>query len=607
MAYLPIEQYGVIGDLHTVALVSTDGSIDWCCLPHFDSPSVFAALLDDARGGRFRIAPSVPDIRRQQMYLPDTNILITRFLHPDGVGELIDFMPVQPEEGPDETRRHRIVRCVTGIRGTLPFRLECRPAPDYARVRPEVALRDGGVLFRSPGLGLGLAGPGPFRVDGGGAVAEITLRAGDRKIFVFEQTRDPEACCLAFSRAEGEEAFAATVAFWQRWLGRCSYRGRWREMVNRSALTLKLLTFAPTGAIVAAPTTSLPERIGGSRNWDYRYTWIRDASFTLYGLLRIGFTEEAEAFMRWIEARCREVPPGGGLQVMYGIDGRQKLDEEVLDHLEGYRGSRPVRVGNDAYRQLQLDIYGELMDAVYLYNKYGEPIGYDLWANLERLLEWVMDHWEEPDEGIWEVRGGRQRFVFSRLMCWVALERAMRIARHRGLPAPYGRWREVRDRIYREVMARGWSEERRAFVQAYGSRHVDASLLLMPLVKFMGPTDPRMLATLERIQEELVRDSLVHRYDPSASAPDGIGEREGTFSMCTFWLVECLTRAGRLAEARLVFEKMHTYANHLGLYAEEIGPAGEALGNFPQAFTHLALISAAFNLDRALDRRRAHD
>jgi len=607
MAYQPIENYGVIGDLHTVALVSMNGSIDWCCLPHFDSPSVFAALLDDARGGRFRIAPVLPDARPQQMYLPDTNVLITRCLHPDGVVELIDFMPVQAEEGPDETRRHRIVRCVNGVRGALPVRLECRPVLDYARVRPEVSLRDGGVLFRGAGMGLGLTGPAEFRIDEGGAVAEFTLRAGDRKFFVLEQAQPSEACCLAFSREEGEESFRETVEFWHRWLGHSAYRGRWREMVNRSALTLKLLTYAPTGAIVAAPTASLPEQIGGSRNWDYRYTWIRDASFTLYGLLRIGFTKEAEAFMRWIEARCREVPPGEGLQVMYGLDGRQKLEEEILPHLEGYRGSRPVRIGNDAYRQLQLDIYGELMDAVYLYNKHGEPIGYDLWANLERLLGWVMEHWEEPDEGIWEVRGGRQRFVFSRVMCWVALERAMRIARHRGLPAPYGRWREVRDRIYREVMARGWSEERRAFVQAYGSRHVDASLLLMPLVKFMGPTDPRMLATLERIQEELVTDSLVYRYDPNASAPDGIGEHEGTFSMCTFWLVECLTRAGRLAEARLVFEKMHTYANHLGLYAEEIGPAGEALGNFPQAFTHLALISAAFNLDRALDHRRDHD
>jgi len=351
MAYQPIENYGVIGDLHTVALVSMDGSIDWCCLPHFDSPSVFAALLDDAKGGRFRIAPSIPDVRPHQMYLPDTNVLITRFLHPDGVGELIDFMPVQAEEGPDEARRHRIVRCVNGVRGTLPFRLECRPMLDYARVRPEVELRDGGVLFQGAGIVLGLAGPGPFRLEDGGAVAEFALHAGERKIFVFEQAQTPEACCAAFSREEGEEAFRDTVDFWHRWLGHSAYRGRWREMVNRSALTLKLLTFAPTGAIVAAPTASLPEQIGGSRNWDYRYAWIRDASFTLYGLLRIGFTEEAEAFMRWIEARCREVRPGEGLQPVYGIDGRQKLEEEILPHLEGYRGSRPVRVGNDAYRQ----------------------------------------------------------------------------------------------------------------------------------------------------------------------------------------------------------------------------------------------------------------
>jgi GH15 family glucan-1,4-alpha-glucosidase len=388
---------------------------------------------------------------------------------------------------------------------------------------------------------------------------------------------------------------------WRRWLGHSRYTGRWRETVQRSALTLKLLTYEPTGAIVAAPTTSLPERLGGERNWDYRYTWIRDAAFSLYALLRLGFTDEAAAFMDWLTDRfCDERPKGSGpLQIMYGIDGRSELPEEVLDHLEGYRGSRPVRVGNEAASQLQLDIYGELIDSVYLYNKYGTPIYHDAWQDLSRIVEWINEHWDEADEGIWETRGGRRDFTFSRLMSWVAVERAMRIARQRGLPANLPAWGAARDAIYDQIMARGLNRERGAFVQHYDTEVLDASILLMPLVKFIAPTDPRWLSTLDAVSRELVSDSLVYRYNPKAS-PDGLRGDEGTFSMCTFWYVEALARAGRLDQARVVFEKMLTYANHLGLYAEQIGRTGEQLGNFPQAFTHLALISAAINLDRQL-------
>jgi GH15 family glucan-1,4-alpha-glucosidase len=361
------------------------------------------------------------------------------------------------------------------------------------------------------------------------------------------------------------------------------------------------LTYRPTGAIVAAPTTSLPERVGGERNWDYRYTWIRDAAFSVYALLRLGFTEEASAFMGWLMDRVRERAghANGPLQIMYGIDGRADLEELELDHLEGYRGSRPVRIGNGAADQLQLDIYGEMIDSVYLFNKYARPIGHDAWENVRLVIDWLSENWDQPDEGIWETRGGRKHFTYSRLMSWVAIERSIRVARQRGLPGDIVSWLEKRDEIYYQIMSRGWNEERQSFVQHFDSDVLDASVLLMPLTKFMSPTDPLWLKTLDAIGDHLVSDSLVYRYDVEAS-PDGLEGEEGTFSICTFWYVEALARAGRVDEARLAFEKMLTYANHLGLYSEEIGLTGEQLGNFPQAFTHLALISAAFNLDRAL-------
>ncbi|MBO0862706.1 MAG: glycoside hydrolase family 15 protein, partial [Chloracidobacterium sp.] len=414
------------------------------------------------------------------------------------------------------------------------------------------------------------------------------------------------------SEREASEDFKRTVAYWLSWISKCTYTGRWREMVHRSALALKLLTYGPTGAIVAAPTCSLPEAIGGSRNWDYRYTWIRDAAFTLYGLLRIGLTEEAASFMDWIDARCHELNPNGSLQVMYGIDGRHMLDEEILDHLEGYKGSRPVRIGNAAYNQLQLDIYGELMDSVYLYNKYGSPISSELWSDLRRLINWISDNWDLEDEGVWETRAGRRHFVYSKLMSWVAVDRGLRLADKRSFPADREKWYMVRDQIYEDIMAKGWSPTRQAFVQYYGSDSLDASNLIMPLVFFLAPSDPRMLKTIDAIIQSpekggLFSNSLVYRYDEKEMR-DGLEGVEGTFNICTFWLVEALTRAGRLdkkrlIDARLIFERMLGYANHLGLYGEETGPSGEVLGNFPQAFTHLSLISAAYNLDRTLDGR----
>ena len=433
-------------------------------------------------------------------------------------------------------------------------------------------------------------------------------------------SRKPSSCksphpatirARALTDAESEALLAQTVDYWLNWIAKCNYSGRWREMVHRSALALELLVYEPTGAIVAAPTTSLPERIGGERNWDYRCSWIRDSAFTVYALLRVGLTDEADRFMSWLESLCNQAAQAGGsLQTLYGIDGRDTLKEEILGHWEGYRGSRPVRIGNAAYQQLQMDIYGEMMDAVYLYNKYGSPISFDLWQDLRRLADWVCDNWQSRDNGIWEVRSGPQHFVYSKMMCWVALDRALRLAAKRSFPADIHRWAKTRDRIYEQVLRKGWNPRRGAFVQHYGGTTLDASCLTMPLVFFMSPTDPKMTQTLDAIcrpisQGGLLSDGSVYRYD-AGEAEDGLRGGEGTFNMCSFWLIEALTRAGRtdparLGQARLLFEKMLGQANHLGLYSEEAGLRGEALGNFPQAFAHLSLISAAVNLDRVLD------
>ncbi|HVR72079.1 MAG TPA: glycoside hydrolase family 15 protein [Vicinamibacteria bacterium] len=610
MAYLPIEDHGVIGDMRTAALVGLDGTLDWLCYPRFDSPSVFAALLDDGKGGSFGIAPVTPGAVRKQFYWPDTNVLVTRFLSPEGVGQVTDFMPVggRPEAGSS------VIRRVAVVRGAVRFRLECRPAFDYARAGHHLSLHGTSVAFRSGDLALELAGEVPLVPRGEAATAEFELREGEALAFTWRPLPPGAEGGGVFTDAEAAEHFNRTVQFWRRWLSRCTYTGRWREMVYRSALALKLLTYEPTGAIVAAPTCGLPEELGGVRNWDYRYVWLRDAALTVYALVRVGFTEEAARFMSFVEGRCREPEQGAPLAVMYGIDGRHMHGEEELTHLSGYRGSRPVRIGNGAYDQLQLDIYGELMDAVYLYNRDVTPISYDLWSHLRRIAGWVADNWHLPDEGIWEVRGGPRPFVHSKLMCWVALDRARRLAVDRSFPADRHRWEDQRDRLYDEIMEKGWSPDRQAFVQAYGSESLDASVLMMPLVNFLAPTDPRMLSTLQQIQKPpsqggLVSNGLVHRYDVVRS-PDGIKGDEGTFNVCTFWLVDALVTGGagrgraRLQEARLVFEQMLGYANHLGLYAEETGPSGEALGNFPQAFTHLGLISSAFNLDRALSNHR---
>ncbi|MDP8926142.1 MAG: glycoside hydrolase family 15 protein [Actinomycetota bacterium] len=595
MGYLPIEDHGVIGDLHTAALVGTDGTIDWLCLPRFDAPSVFASILDDEKGGHFKLRP-LSYARSQQLYLPDANVLLTRFLSAEGVAEILDFMPIEDE--PEE--RHDLLRSVRIIRGRMSFEMDCRPAFDYARQKHRIALGKSGAVFECADMRLGLTTEASLREGPArNALARFTLAEGEGVTFVLQQLKEEEGPGKVLSRAQFQDRLQHTLDYWRRWISKSTYQGRWREMVNRSALVLKLMVYDPTGALVAAPTMGLPETIGGERNWDYRYTWLRDAAFTLYALIRVGFNEEAHNFMGWLGSICRNSK--GRLQPLYGIDGKAELHEEELAHLSGYRGSRPVRLGNAAYDQLQLDLYGAVLDAAYLHNKHGAPLDYDLWCNLRPILDWLSENWRQPDEGIWEVRGGRKPFVSSKVLSWVALDRGARIAHERGLPASEDLWIGQRNAIYEEVMEKGWDDERKSFVQYYGSRALDASLLLMPLVKFVGSTDPRWLATLNRIQDELAYDPLVFRYKGTEAADDGFStSEEGRFSTCSFWLVECLTRAGRLEEARLTLEKMFSYANHLGLFAEEIGPSGEALGNFPQAFTHLALISAAVNLDQAL-------
>jgi GH15 family glucan-1,4-alpha-glucosidase len=608
MAYQPIEDYGIIGDMNTVALVGMNGSIDWFCFPHFDSPSVFAAILDEKKGGHFKIFPTCGDIAHKQFYWPETNVLITRFLSNEGVGEIIDYMTT-PRMGGKEEPGHRLFRRVNVLRGSMPFRAECLPAFNYGRDDHTLKVDIHGASFYSPNLSLGLSSSLLLKEEGNSAVRDFLLKEGETAIFILQEIEPGAGCAACLTEQEAFDIFVDALDYWRRWLSKCTYTGRWREMVHRSALALKLLTFEPTGAIIAAPTCSLPEGVGGERNWDYRYTWIRDAAFTLYGFLRIGLTEEATRFMQWLEARSHELNPDGSLQIMYGIDGRHRLTEETLDHFEGYRGSRPVRIGNGAYNQLQLDIYGELLDSVYLFNKHGSPISYELWTHLRTMTDWVCQNWNRKDEGIWEVRGGQQHFLYSKLMCWVALDRAIRLAEKRSFPADRIRWLKVRDDIYEDIMEKGWCDKRQAFVQHYGSDSLDAANLIMPMVFFLSPTDPRMLKTLDAIMKSpeeggLLSNSLVYRYNVEESV-DGLKGEEGTFNICTFWLVEALTRAGRfdkakLEQARLMFEQMLCYANHLGLYAEETGPIGEALGNFPQAFTHLSLISAAFNLDRAL-------
>lgn len=729
--YLPIEQYGIIGNLRTCALVGSNGSLDFFCYPKFDSPSIFLKLLDRKKGGYFSVKPlngtdwSNADIKPQnrpsdadiklnydnctpdgqqngvsnnsenctdkftsrQQYFPMTNVLLTKFLSESSVGELSDFMPMPRSEDARTTPvLPWIFRKIDVIRGKMTFKIECFPAFDYARAPHEVYISSGSphspteeypehlwtpdlsgttiqksIKFRSANRVMELLvlvkytsnkedydfmSPCPrikWNVErreemmGPGVVADITLFETQQLFLVFREspTESPRILytaniCLKnrslsklrksgvsklfdppFNVSTLERIENETHQFWIDWVSKCKYTGRWREVVLRSALTLKLLTYAPTGAVVASPTFGLPEGIGGERNWDYRFSWVRDSAFTVYALLRVGFTDEARDYWKFMERRCQELNRDNSLEIMYTIDGGKETEESILDHLEGYKGSKPVRIGNAAQSHLQLDIYGELLDAAYLYNKFGVPISYDLWVSIRKLVNYVCEHWKEPDMSIWEVRGEKKNFTYSKVMCWVAVDRGLRLSEKRTLPCPdREKWLKTRDIIYEDIMEKGFSKQRHSFVQSYESTALDCACLIMPLVFFISPADPRLLKTLEQIMKPperggLLVNNLCLRYDISLT-DDGLRGVEGTFAMCTFWLVEALTRAGRyskdhLSKALLIFEQALSYASPLGLFSEEVAKSGELLGNFPQAFTHISLISAAFNLDRVLN------
>ncbi len=590
--------------MRSAATISVDGTLDFFCFPAFDSPTIFAALLDSEKGGFFRIEPCIEGARNKQLYLPDTNILLTRFLSEDGVAEITDFMPVE-DGNQDSAYAHQIIRMVRVIKGTIRFVLRCAPRFDYARATHK-ACKQGDAICFHPDVDLpamALHGTVPLEIEDNDGVAVFTLEKGKTASFAFGSLKKEESGPNELlNEKQIERCFEESSHFWREWIGKSTYKGRWREMVNRSALVLKLLFSQEHGATIAAVTFGLPEKIGGERNWDYRYTWLRDSSFSLYALVRLGFSSEVRSYTRWLRQRLTEglgdETMDGPLRIMYRASGKNHLEEEFLDHLSGYKNSKPVRIGNGANSQLQLDIYGEIMDAVYLSNKYSEGISKDGWRRVCALMEWLRDNWERPDEGIWEVRGGRKHLLHSRLMCWVAFDRAIRLSEKRSLDAPLAEWYQTRRKINDDILDNFWDEELNSFVQSRGEKDIDAALLLMPMVRFISPIDPRWLATLARIESCLTEDSLVFRY---AAGSDGIDGEEGSFNACSFWLIECLARAGQLEKARLMFDKMLGYANHLGLYSEELGSSGEHLGNFPQALTHLALISAATYLDRKLD------
>ena len=591
--------------MRSCALVSKSGSIDWCCLPRFDSASVFGRILDWQKGGYFQVSPlGVRNVTRR--YLPETNVLETTFETDTGVAQLTDFMPIHLNASDandlfDARLRNHILRILECTAGSVRFKMECYPRFSYGAIAPHASLQ-------TPYMGLAHGGAdaiavhcsAPMEVADYGFSSGGSLASGEKlytAVAYLQHEYSHEVHDL--DRTDYESLLHATTDYWQQWSSTSTYSGAYREEVMRSALTLKALTYEPSGGFVAAPTTSIPEAIGGPRNWDYRYTWIRDATFGLYALHILGYTQEAQAFKRWLEwstvGRARD------LQIMYGIGGERRLMEGELHDLWGYRHSRPVRIGNGAHSQFQLDIYGEILDSAHLYRKYGGEMDSEYWEFLQRVVNFVINHWQEPDDGIWETRSGRQHFVFSKVMCWVALDRAIKAARALDLPGDVEHWKTVRAEIRHDILTKGYDAERGVFVQAYGSKLLDSANLMLPLVHFIKASDPRMRSTIQATKRELTSpQGFVYRYK---TYDDGLAGDEGTFSICTLWLADNLILLGEVQEARDLFEKLCAHTNDLGLLSEQIdAESGELLGNFPQAFSHLAIISTAVQLNKAMSR-----
>jgi GH15 family glucan-1,4-alpha-glucosidase len=590
-----IGDYAIVGDCRAAGLISRDGSLDWLCFPRFDSPSVFAALLDEQRGGRFRIRPAGPfEVARR--YLPDTNVLETTFRTPSGVCTLRDLMPVasEAEKRVSPLPEHLVLRELEGQAGEVAVEIVYEPRPDYARTRPRLQRRGPfGLWLETGGAACVLRSDVPLDLvdDGRAARGLHRLRAGERASLAFAYGEEGPAVVPLLGEAARRQV-ARSVRWWQEWSDRCTYRGPYRDAVIRSALTLKLMAYAPSGAVVAAPTTSLPELIGGVRNWDYRYCWLRDASFTLRALFDLGYDEEATAFMSWMLHATRLTWPE--LQVLYDVFGEARVPERELPHLRGHAGSRPVRIGNEAQGQLQLDVYGEVVDAVARFAARGGRFDREIVRLLDNLGRTVCARWREPDEGIWEGRSGRHHHTHSKALCWVALDRLIQMHEAGCISVRAGQFRAERDEIRAEIEARGYSEALASYVRTFDGDELDASLLTLPLYGYVDAAHPRMRATYARIRERLGRDALVYRYQ---GTDDGLPPGEGTFGIASFWAVECLARGGDLEAATAAFERLLGYANDVGLYGEEIDPAtGAALGNFPQAFTHVGLINAALTL-----------
>ena len=590
--YLPIEDYGIIGNLQTAALVSLTGSIDFMCFMRFDSPTIFCRLLDADHGGHFSVQPLMQDMVTKQLYLPDSNILVTRFFSEEGIAEIIDYMPVNEQE-----LNLAVIRKITTVRGKINFKMTCAPRFNYARDKHTLKQESDQAYVFVPQTQtqppMRLLSDIPLKVDDTDLSASFTLTETDTACFVLE-TYDNKKNRTGSLHDYVSDTYKDTIRYWQNWVSKSTYNGRWKEMVNRSALTLKLLISHHYGSIVAAPTFSLPEAIGGERNWDYRYTWIRDAALSMHAFLQLGFMDEAAAFLQWIKNQSTNQE----LQLMFAIDGETRLDEYVLDNMDGYRHSKPVRVGNDAHKQLQMDIYGQLLETIYVFTVHGGDVTYDYWKIINGYVDQVIKNWQEPDHSIWEVRGAKREFLYSRLMCWVAMDRAIKIAERFSFPYDILKWHTVRDEIFKDVNENFWNEERQAYVQSKDSNNLDASALIMPILNIISPFSERWKKTMDAIDKELRSDVMVYRYREQKDEIDGLKGREGTFTVCSFWHVECLALMNETEKAKEHFEKMLGYANHLGLYAEQLGMKGEFLGNFPQAFTHLGLISAALQLGK---------